>query len=103
MNAPARSDVRRKTWRIVRIASGSVLLVLGVIGLVVPVLQGWALILAGLAVLARDVPWARRWLNAIRDRIRRMRRSSHRTPEQGGEPRAPAAEDRDAQGGDQAG
>ena len=103
MNAPAGSDVRRKAWRIVRIASGSVLLVLGVIGLVVPILQGWALILAGLAVLARDVPWARRWLNAVRDRIRRMRPSSHRTAEQGGEAKPPAAEDRDAQGGGQAG
>ncbi|MGD8375402.1 MAG: PGPGW domain-containing protein [Acidobacteriota bacterium] len=67
-------EVRRRIWRVVRITAGSILLVLGVVGLVLPFLQGIALILAGLAVLATELPWARRWLHALRDRLRRLRR-----------------------------
>ena len=67
-------EVRRRIWRIVRIATGSTLLALGVVGLVLPILQGIALILMGLAVLATELPWARRWLRALRDRVRRLRR-----------------------------
>jgi uncharacterized membrane protein YbaN (DUF454 family) len=71
---PPRPDLRRRIWRGVRIGAGSLLLALGVLGLFVPVLQGIAFILAGLAVLATEFPWARRWLDAVRDRIRRLRR-----------------------------
>lgn len=67
-------EVRRRVWRVVRITAGSILLALGVAGLVLPFLQGIALILAGLAVLATELPWARRWLHALRDRLRLLRR-----------------------------
>jgi uncharacterized membrane protein YbaN (DUF454 family) len=67
-------EVRRRIWRVVRITAGSILLVLGVAGLVLPFLQGIALILAGLAVLATELPWARRWLHALRDWLRKLRR-----------------------------
>ena len=46
-------------FRILRVFAGFVLLLLGVVGLFLPVLQGVLLILAGLAVLGRDLPWAR--------------------------------------------
>jgi uncharacterized protein YqgC (DUF456 family) len=56
--------------------AGVSLLVLGVVGLVLPGLQGILLILAGLAILSSHSPLARRvqeWLKAhvrrVRDRI----------------------------------
>lgn len=52
-------------WRFLRIASGFLLLGLGVIGLFLPILQGVLMILAGLAVLGKDLPWSR----AITDRL----------------------------------
>jgi uncharacterized membrane protein YbaN (DUF454 family) len=45
---------------------GSLLLVIGVIGLFLPILQGWFFILAGLAVLSSHS----RWAHAINERIR---------------------------------
>jgi hypothetical protein len=56
---------RFRLWRALRIASGFFLLVLGVIGLFLPILQGVLMILAGLAVLGKDLPWSR----AITDRL----------------------------------
>lgn len=56
---------RFRPWRVLRIASGFVLLALGVIGLFLPILQGVLMILAGLAVLGKDLPWFR----AITDRL----------------------------------
>ena len=49
----------RPIWRILRIVAGFALLLFGTIGLFLPVLQGVLMILAGLAVLGRDLPWAR--------------------------------------------
>lgn len=54
---PARRGFR--PWRILRIASGFLLLALGIIGLFLPILQGVLMILAGLAVLGKDLPWSR--------------------------------------------
>ena len=64
---PAGEPARRRfrPWRILRIASGFVLLALGVIGLFLPILQGVLMILAGLAVLGKDLPWSR----AITERL----------------------------------
>lgn len=70
---------RFRPWRVLRIASGFVLLALGVIGLFLPILQGVLMILAGLAVLGKDLPWSR----AITDRLAvfvRRRASRERKP-----------------------
>ncbi len=62
-------------WRIVRIVAGFLLLAVGVVGLFLPVLQGVLMILGGLAILGRDLPWARR----ITDRLSRfIRRRAER-------------------------
>ena len=58
-----------------RLASGWTLIALGIVGLVLPILQGIALIVAGLALLAPDMPWARRCLDWLRARLRRLTRS----------------------------
>lgn len=53
--------------------AGVTLLVLGIVGLFVPVLQGILLILAGLAILSSHSPRARRALEALKSRIQRAR------------------------------
>ena len=59
---------RFRPWRVLRIASGFLLLALGIIGLFLPILQGVLMILAGLAVLGKDLPWSR----AVTDRLARL-------------------------------
>ncbi len=71
---------------------GITLLLLGVAGWILPILQGWVFILAGLAVLSSHSKWARAILDRlkstgrkVRDKIRerraqsRSRRSARRT------------------------
>ncbi len=86
---PARR--RFRPWRVLRIASGFLLLALGVIGLFLPILQGVLMILAGLAVLGKDLPWSR----AITDRLAGFvkRRAEHRAArKRGREEAAPGSE-----------
>lgn len=52
---------------------GLTLIVIGVIGGFVPILQGWVFILAGLAVLASHSRWARALLEVVRGWGRRAR------------------------------
>lgn len=56
-------------WSAVRIALGSLLLALGVLGLVLPILQGWLLLALGALVLSRDVPAFRRLVHWITQRF----------------------------------
>ncbi len=52
--------------RVVGLVLGWALVVLGVVGLFVPILQGVLLILLGLWVLSRESRWARRCLRKLR-------------------------------------
>jgi uncharacterized protein (TIGR02611 family) len=60
--------------RAVKVVIGFTLLVFGVVMLVTPG-PGWVVIFAGLAVLAAEFLWARRLLNRLEDRARRIRDS----------------------------
>ena len=60
--------VRSAVMRVVRLVLGWTCLVLGVIGLFVPVLQGILLLLLGMALLSKDSRWARRCLLRLRRR-----------------------------------
>ena len=53
--------MKRRARRALRIAAGVALLVLGLAGLVLPVLQGLLFLFLGMVLLAPDVP-AFRWL-----------------------------------------
>lgn len=58
---------------------GAVLLVVGLAGLIIPVVPGWLLILPGLAILAGEFVWARRLLDGAKGQMakaRAMRRTS---------------------------
>lgn len=94
---------KRGAWGVLRIVTGSILLALGIIGLVVPVLQGVALIFAGLAVLASHFPWARRLLRRLQGWFRWLLawlpgRRQGKAPGPGGR----RGEEFHVQGGDQA-
>jgi Putative transmembrane protein (PGPGW) len=61
----------RGTRRVVATLLGFALLCLGLAGLVLPVLPGWLLIFAGLAVLAGEYAWAHDALEVARRKARR--------------------------------
>ena len=68
----------KAAWRMGRIILGFALLGLGVIGLFLPFLQGVAMIVAGLLLLAPEFQWARRLLewakrkwHSVRDSVAR--------------------------------
>ncbi|MBI5166994.1 MAG: PGPGW domain-containing protein [candidate division NC10 bacterium] len=53
-------------WRAGRIVLGWVLIIIGIAGLFLPFIQGILLIIAGLAILSKDSPWARRWMELVK-------------------------------------
>ena len=55
--------------RVAIIASGWSLFLLGVAGLVLPVLPGVLLLIVGLSILSAEYAWAHRWLAALRRRF----------------------------------
>jgi uncharacterized membrane protein YbaN (DUF454 family) len=76
--------------RPVRIAVGIILLLIGIAGLFLPVLQGVAILIAALAILRQDIPLAeriwQRWIIPLRQRwqqwlhVYRERRAQRRQP-----------------------
>ena len=56
--------------RAIVVIAGATLVLVGVAGLALPVLPGWALIFAGLAVLAGEFVWARRLLDSAKRRVK---------------------------------
>ena len=70
---------RRSRWaRIAILGSGWFFLVLGVLGLVLPVLQGWLFIGIGFLLLSREQEWARRALDGLCRRFPALGRQIHR-------------------------
>ncbi len=63
-----------QAWRLARIVGGFVLIAVGIVGLFLPFLQGIALIVAGLLLLAREFRWARRLLAWLRSKYPARRR-----------------------------
>ncbi len=57
-----------------RMAVGVALLVLGVLGLFLPVVQGLLFLAVGVAVLSVDVVWLARWRRRFAARLRRKAR-----------------------------
>jgi Putative transmembrane protein (PGPGW) len=58
--------IGRNAKRVAVTIAGFALLLLGVIGLFLPVLQGWLFIILGLVVLSTEYVWARRLLEKAR-------------------------------------
>jgi uncharacterized membrane protein YbaN (DUF454 family) len=62
----------RRVRRIFIISLGLVTILLGIVGLFVPVLQGVLFILVGLYLLSRESRIARCWLERLRERFPRV-------------------------------
>ena len=89
-------DLAKSLWAIicarrpVRITVGLILLLIGIAGLFLPILQGVAIIVAALAILRQDIPLAeriwQRWIIPLRQRLQqwlqayRERRAQRRQP-----------------------
>lgn len=64
-------------WRaIVRIASGIGLLLVGVIGLLLPVMPGWVFIIPGLMILADYYPPIKRLVDWAKTKVKDARKQS---------------------------
>jgi uncharacterized protein (TIGR02611 family) len=61
------SRIRRPLiLRIILVMVGTILLVGGLIGLLLPIVPGWLLIIPGLAILGTEFVWARRLLDTAK-------------------------------------
>ena len=68
--------MKQRIWRASKIAVGVLLLILGVIGLFLPFLQGVLFLVMGLTLLSTESRRAKEWLHYIQDRV-----GWHRRPE----------------------
>ena len=59
--------------RILRIGAGSILLLIGLAGLLLPILPGWLLIFVGLSLLGVRIPYADRMLKYAREKLSRQK------------------------------
>jgi uncharacterized membrane protein YbaN (DUF454 family) len=65
---------RRLILRTLRITVGVILVLIGLAGGFVPIFQGWVFGIAGLGLLAKDIPWLRHRLRPLAARLRLCRR-----------------------------
>ncbi|PYT06807.1 MAG: hypothetical protein DMF49_10090 [Acidobacteria bacterium] len=75
---PSRRKRRHPLLRALRIGSGSLLLLVGFIAGLLPILQGWIFVLAGLSLLSTEVRLVRKGRIIALRRYRRWRRSRSR-------------------------
>ncbi|MGH8927074.1 MAG: PGPGW domain-containing protein [Acidimicrobiia bacterium] len=59
--------------RVVLVMVGTILLVGGLIGLLLPVVPGWLMIIPGLAILGTEFVWARRLLDSAKSKASELR------------------------------
>ena len=79
-------------WKILSISAGSILILLGIAGLFLPILQGWLMILAGLALLSPHSKCAHAIMTWLKTKLRIRHRSpvpARQEPERGIESRDP--------------
>ena len=74
--------VRRPDWKAMKrpamLALGYTFLVLGVLGMFLPILQGFLFLFIGLLILAKYAPWAQRLLDHLEARYPRFKEVKER-------------------------
>jgi uncharacterized membrane protein YbaN (DUF454 family) len=60
--------MKQRIWRAGKITAGVLLLILGVIGLFLPFLQGVLFLVMGLTLLSTESTRAKAWLHYVQDR-----------------------------------
>ncbi len=71
MKLPARQGIKES--RLLRIGAGTILLLIGLAGLLLPILPGWLLIFVGLSLLGVRIPYADRLLEYARVKLSRQK------------------------------
>jgi len=71
-----RQQLKRQIWRVGRITAGVALLILGVIGLFLPFLQGILFLIMGLTLLSTESARAKSWLEWLQERSGWRRRET---------------------------
>ncbi|MEW5806123.1 MAG: PGPGW domain-containing protein [Acidobacteriota bacterium] len=56
-------------WRAFKITSGCIFLIAGLVGFLLPILQGILLTLAGISLLASESRWVRKLYDSLRNKI----------------------------------
>ncbi|MDZ4801064.1 MAG: PGPGW domain-containing protein [Bryobacteraceae bacterium] len=54
--------------KILRIGGGFALILIGIVGLILPIMPGWVFIIPGLLMLADYFPWARRLVDWAKEK-----------------------------------
>lgn len=62
-------------WRTIRMVAGLILIVLGLLGLLLPVMPGVPLLIAGVALVGTNHPWVRPAIARLRAWRRKWKRS----------------------------
>lgn len=77
--------------KILRYASGFGLVILGIIGIILPIMPGWIFLVPGLMILAEEFPWLdrflKRWLAFAKQKLDREKKVNKN---QGDDPTPPA-------------
>lgn len=71
-----RESDRSLPMRIALVTVGGLLFFIGILGWFLPLMPGWPLVIAGLAILAGEFVWARRLLDGVKERLARLRKPS---------------------------
>lgn len=53
----------------VNLVGGYGFILLGIAGIILPILPGWIFVIIGLVLLSREEAWARRWRDKLRARF----------------------------------
>ena len=72
---------------LLEVSAGFLLILVGIIGLILPVMPGWVFIISGFALLSRHFRWARKgWIGVRRLRVYLVRRWKRRKLPAGASP-----------------
>jgi hypothetical protein len=65
-------------WGIIRNALGAILIILGIPGLVLPILQGWLFIAVGALLLSVDIPFFDRMVRWLEEKVPQLKKPLER-------------------------
>ena len=77
----SRLTVKSRTKRILVLIAGWSFILLGIVGLFLPILQGVLFLLVGLIILSSEYVWAHRLLTKLRERFPKVGRTADQASE----------------------
>jgi uncharacterized membrane protein YbaN (DUF454 family) len=64
--------------KVLRYGAGLGLVLLGIVGLILPIMPGWVFLVPGLMILAEELPWLdrflKRWLAFAKEKLEREKK-----------------------------